>query len=280
MKISLFNKFGALNSIPVFSAFQQGLESMNLNYNFHDMSADVAVIWSMVWAGRMQSNQTVWQQFRSSGRPVIVLEVGMLNRGHTWKIGLNGISKGCYYDKDLDTNRPSDLGIELMPWKQSGQNIVIAVQRHDSEQWHGQPSINTWLNDTVSTVRKYTDRPIAVRSHPRQPVSIPTGCIREMPSKIEGSYDSYNFAESLSNTWAVINHNSGPGSQSVIAGVPAFVSADSLAVPVACTDLKQIENPLRPDRSQWIVEVCHTEWTLAEIADGRPLERLLVGLAQ
>jgi hypothetical protein len=275
MKISLFNKFGALNSVPVFSAFQRGLESANLNYDFHNMSADVAVIWSMVWAGRMKPNHAVWQHFRSSSRPVIVLEVGMLNRGNTWKMGLNGISRGCYPNLDFDVNRPVELGINLMPWRESGKNIVIAAQRYDSEQWSGQPGINEWLSSTVNTVRKYTDRPISVRAHPRQPISIPPDCTREIPVRLEGSYDSYNFAESLANTWAVINHNSGPGSQAVIAGVPAFVSSDSLAAPVACADLKQIENPLRPNRSQWIVEVCHTEWTLAEIATGQPLQRLL-----
>jgi hypothetical protein len=80
----------------------------------------------------------------------------------------------------------------------------------------------------------------------------------------------------LKTTWAVINHNSGPGSQAIINGVPAFVGASSLAAPVGNLDLSQIENPLRPDRTQWIEQLAHTEWTTAEIESGVPLKRLLL----
>jgi hypothetical protein len=49
-----------------------------------------------------------------------------------------------------------------------------------------------------------------------------------------------------------------------------------LAAPVANLDLAQIENPLRPDRTQWIEQLAHTEWTTAEIESGVPLQRLLL----
>jgi hypothetical protein len=280
MKISLFNKFGALNSVPVFAAFQQGLDCLNLNYDYHNTSADVAVIWSMLWTGRMQKNQSVWQEFRRTGRPVVVIEVGMLDRGRTWKMGINGTGHGCYPVTDLDPNRPKKLGIELQPWRDAGEHILIAMQRSDSEQWAGQPAADKWLVDTVDCVRQYSDRPIVVRTHPRQSTSIPAGCQLSRPSRVAGSYDDYDFFSDLRNAWAVVNHNSGPGSQAIVAGVPAFVDVTSLALPVGNTSLSQIETPRRTDRTQWITELCHTEWTVDEIASGRPIERLLVGLAQ
>ena len=278
MKISLFNKFGALNSVPVFTAFQQGLDCLNIKYDFHNDSADVAVIWSLLWAGRMQQNQAVWQEFRCSNRPVIVLEVGMLDRGQTWKVGVNGTGYGCYSTTDLNPYRPQQLGIELQPWKTQGNHILIAAQRTDSEQWIGQPAAEQWLANTVACVKQHSDRSIVVRTHPRQPISVPAGCYHARPARLSGSYDDYDFPSDLHGAWAVINYNSGPGSQAVIAGVPAFVGSSSLALPVGNTDLSQIENPIRPDREQWITELCHTEWTLEEIATGKPFERLLVGL--
>ena len=90
MRFGIFNKFGALNSQPVFEAFELGLKQLGLEYQSHDVNADVAVIWSQVWAGRMQGNQQVWQYFRNNHRPVVVLEVGLLDRGKTWKVGVNG----------------------------------------------------------------------------------------------------------------------------------------------------------------------------------------------
>jgi hypothetical protein len=73
----------------------------------------------------------------------------------------------------------------------------------------------------------------------------------------------------------VINWNSGPGSQAIINGVPAFVGESSLAAPVANLDLSQLENPSRPDREAWLDHLARTEWTTEEIASGLPLSQLL-----
>jgi hypothetical protein len=60
----------------------------------------------------------------------------------------------------------------------------------------------------------------------------------------------------------------------VIAGIPAFVGADSLAYDVANHDLANIETPLMPDRENWLVNYAHTEWTVDEIRSGIPFKRL------
>jgi hypothetical protein len=57
--------------------------------------------------------------------------------------------------------------------------------------------------------------------------------------------------------------------------VPAFVDADSLAWPVANQSIIHIETPNRPSRDLWFEQVCHTEWTVEEIAAGVPLNRLI-----
>jgi hypothetical protein len=121
------------------------------------------------------------------------------------------------------------------PWTNAGYNIVIAAQRSDSEQWAGQPPTVAWLTETANTIRKYTDRPIVIRPHPRQRISDIPGCVIEMPRPIQGTYDSFDYDRCLSTAWAVVNHNSGPGSQAVLNGVPAFVDSSSLAAPVGNT---------------------------------------------
>jgi hypothetical protein len=88
------------------------------------------------------------------------------------------------------------------------------------------------------------------------------------------TYDDFDFSRALSNAWAVINWNSGPGSQAIMSGIPAFVGATSLAAPVANLDWSQIETPVRPDRSEWLINLAHTEWTCAELATGQPIARL------
>jgi hypothetical protein len=275
MRIGVFNQWGARNSPPVWQAFSAGAARLGHSVVDHAMDADIAVIWSLVWAGRMKPNRDVWNHYRSSGRPVIVLEVGSLRRGHTWKMGMNGLGSQANWGTELDLRRPSRLGISVTPWRRPGRDIVIVLQRRDSEQWSHMPDIQTWLSRTVDQLRDHSDRAIRVRQHPRQSMRVPLGCQIEQPKKLANTYDDFDLGASLAQAWAVINVNSGAGVNAVLQGVPLFCDASSLAAPVGNLDWTQIENPQRPDRDSWLVDLCHTEWTTAEIATGLPLARLL-----
>jgi len=277
MMISIFNRFGALNSVPVFGAFQEGCKKNGIRVTEHNSSADVAVIWSQLWTGRMAPNRAVWQEFTASGRPVIVLEVGQLMRGVTWKMGINGVNGRARWIEEFESSRADRLAVRLQPWHQ-GNHILIAMQRTDSEQWAGLPPAEQWLKKTIDGIRAHTDREIIVRPHPRQRLQPIPGVKIQQPQALRGTYDEFDFRSSLGRAWAVVNENSGPGSQAIIDGVPAFVGADSMALPVANTDFAFIEKPRMPERSAWLEQLCHTEWTLGEIAAGLPLGRLLKSL--
>lgn len=274
MKISLFNNFGAKNSVPVFQAIAQGLSAQGHTVVYHDPTADAAVIWSMLWSGRMRPNQEVYTSFRQQGKPVIVAEVGMIQRGQTWKVGVDGTGISSYNFDNLIPNRADRLNLKLQPWR-NGSNIVIAMQRHDSEQWHDRPPMNQWLESTVAEIRKHSDRPIVIRPHPRSGCNVPPGCLIDRPQFTAGSYDDFDFDRVLESAHCVVNWNSGPGSQALIAGVPAFVGPSSLASPIANWDFSQIENPPKSERSVWLEQLAHTEWTVEEIKTGLPFRRLV-----
>jgi hypothetical protein len=273
MHVSLFDQYGALNSVPVFLAIKEGLARLGMQTSHHNMDADVAVIWSFLWAGRMLPNKQVYEHYRNTGRQVLIVEVGMLQRGITWKLCLNSTLSGGTYGKGSDPDRANKLGLKLKPWTNSGTNILIALQRSDSGQWSHGPKMEEWLQDTVNHLRNFTDRSIVVRPHPRQSVVMPAGVIVQQPRKL--ATDSFDFDSALTDIWAVVNHNSGPGSQAVIAGVPAFVGLSSMAASVGNLTMVNIENPGRPDREEWLCQIAHTEWTVKEIATGLPLARLL-----
>jgi hypothetical protein len=72
----------------------------------------------------------------------------------------------------------------------------------------------------------------------------------------------------------VINHNSGPAIQAAVEGIPIICDESSLAWPVS-SSIDNIVNPVLPDRTEWFLKLCHTEWTVEEIAQGIPIQRLL-----
>jgi len=283
MKFSLWRSYGALNSRPVFDAFARGAESLGYACVDNDPSADVDVIWSVLWNGRMAGNKAIWEVARARSKPVVVLEVGGIKRGTTWKVGLNGINRDAYFgDMDNSSNRSDLLQLSLKPWRTDGEYILICGQHDKSLQWQGMPSMSNWFLNTYDEIRKHTDRPIIFRPHPRCRLPhIERGLkhvYRQDPVQIGGTYDDFNLG--FDNIHCTISWSSNPGIHSVLDGVPSFVSTHSLAYPVAndIDFLYDIEQPLMPDRTQWLNDYAHTEYTVKEISQGLPLKNLTSNL--
>jgi hypothetical protein len=75
----------------------------------------------------------------------------------------------------------------------------------------------------------------------------------------------------------VINYNSGPGVLAAISGVRPLVHATSLASEVGI-DIQDIDRPYNIDRQQWLVRICHTEYTVDEIETGTWFDRIAPAL--
>ena len=275
MKFSLWTEYGALNSKPVFTAFANSLVDNGHTVIYNDDSADINVIWSVLFNGRMARNKAVWDQ----KKPTIVLEVGGIKRGTTWKVGLNGINRDAYFGpNNNDDARVLSLGLTLKPWRTNSDFILICGQHDKSLQWQGMPSMSQWLLDTIDTIRTHSERPILFRPHPRCP--LPTienefkNVYRQQPVQLPNSYDDFDMG--FDNVHATVSYSSNPGVHSIINGIPAFVGTSSLAYDVAndIDFMHDIEDPFMPDRTQWLNDYAHTEYTLEEISQGLPLNLL------
>jgi hypothetical protein len=278
MRVAYFPNQCALNSVPVIQAMLSSLQRAGHTIEQNSWDADAVIIWSVLWSGRMAANQAVWSHYRSLDRPVIVVDVGALYRGETWKIALNSVTADGYYghQENLDQDRPRKLGISLAINLSRNPRIVIAAQHARSLQVSGLASMEDWVVKQVEQLRQLTDRPIVVRPHPRSAldwaglVHLPRDVVIEQPVKVANTYDSYNLAFDCH---AIVNHNSGPGIQAALAGTRPIVDASSLAYPVSIS-MADIDRPYTLDRDQWLVEICHTEYTLKEIESGSWLIRL------
>lgn len=272
MRFKLYREYGALNSPPVFSALEEGLISQG--HSIVNENEDIAVIWSVLWAGRMRPNKAIYEKCKESGKAILIIEVGNLKRGVTWRLSLNNINNLGLFgnDKNLDHDRPHKLGIQLKPTpsKRRGE-ILIACQHQESLQWEGMPLMKDWVADLIHKIKSYTHRRIIVRYHPRS--SFPfnmSGIIVERPRQIQGTYDDFDI---FYNYHCVINHNSGPAIQAALNGIPILCDNSSLASSLSIK-LSEIDKPYLNDRTEWLVKLSHTEWTLDEIKQGIPISRL------
>lgn len=272
MKFKLYRNYGALNSVPVFDAFATGVSA--LGHEIVEDQEDIAVIWSVLWWGRMQPNQEIYQQCVKLNKPIIIIEVGNLKRGTTWRISCQHINNyGIFGNQaNIDLDRPKKLGVSLKPKAYKRRNeILIATQHSRSLQWEGQPSMEQWIRDTIAKVKRHTGRRIVVRPHPRSQIREKfADAVIELPRKVANSYDDFDINY---NYHCVINHNSGPAVQAAINGIPTICDSSSLAFSVS-EKWENLENPQLPDREEWFLKLCHTEWTVEEIRQGIPLGRL------
>ncbi len=281
MKFKLWKEYGALNSKDVFSAFERSCITNGHNISNSDNinDADCHVIWSVLFHGRMARNKDIWANSVRDNKAIIVLEVGGIKRGTTWKVAINGINRDAFFgDKGNDSKRAKALDLELKPWRTDGEYILLCGQHDKSLQWHNMPSMSNWFLNTYDEIRKHTDRPILFRPHPRCRLPhIERGLknvIRQEPTHLRGTYDDFDMA--FDNVWATVSFSSNPGIHSIINGVPAFVGTSSLAYDVGndIDFMHNIEHPLMPNRQQWLNDYAWTEYTVEEIANGLPLTQL------
>lgn len=276
--IAYFPSQCALNSKSVMSAVLDCLQARGIQTQENSMNSDAAVIWSVLWAGRMANNQKVYKHYRSQGRPVIVIEIGALYRGNTWKIAVNNINAEGYYGHldNLDWDRPKKLKISLATQFNPRPNVIVALQHDRSLQVTG-IDMKDWLHSTLNILKNSTNRPITVRPHPRCQLALdnlPLGVTVEIPSKLPNTYDSFDMHYDCH---ALVNFNSGPGIQAAITGVRPVVSPSSLAYPVG-VGFADIEQPYSKDRELWLTQICHTEYTVDELRRGTWLGRIAPAL--
>lgn len=268
-----------MNAAPVISAFLSSCKANGIATVENSMDADVAVIWSVTWAGRMINNREVYAHYRANNRPVIILEVGSLHRNVTWKISVNNITADgfCGHTTDLDPMRPTKLGLALATPPPPKPSVLVVLQNQKSLQVSKMSSMLDWITNTVNLIKLYTDRKIVVRLHPRNKIDqtcLPRNLLIETPHKLVNTYDSFDINYSHH---TVINYNSGAGIQAAIAGANVIVDMSSLVYPVSnCIEL--IDNPQKFDRSQWLIEIAHTEYLIDEIETGKWIQRLAPAL--
>lgn len=271
--LAWFQNSCALNAKEPMQALLAGALRHGIEARPDAMDADAAVIWSVLWFGRMRANQVIYEHYRRAGKPVIVVDIGALHRGRTWKVAVNHVTAQGYYghQENLDYNRPAQLGIKLQDTVPTSPAVLICSQHAHSLQMVDWPTQEAWIESRIAEVQQHTDRLIAVRPHPRSAVTARwPGVTIQVPQKLPNTYDSFDMNLAYH---AVINHNSGPGIQAAMAGTRPIVDATSLASPVS-VGLDKLEDAYTVDRQQWLVEIAHTEYTVAELASGQWVTRI------
>ena len=247
--------------------------------------ADLAVMQGWVHANSGQTphlmfRRKIIQEQKKIGKHTLAIDSNLFlykdpeNINNYLRFSLNDVfpTTGNYFTNNIDPSRwekiQKDIGIELQPWRQSGNHILICLQRNGG--WSmGGLDVMKWLHMILKRLPKYSNRPIVVRAHPGDKrakqylkVNHPNVTISKSPS----------ILDDLKNCWSVITYNSSPGVAAAIEGVPVFVTDPtpqiSQAYDVANFNISEIENPRMPERQQWIEKIAMSHFNFTDLRTG------------
>ncbi len=151
----------------------------------------------------------------------------------------------------------------FQPWKKDGRKILIAKPDEKPMKFYGL-DLDAWLEQTVNTIKQYTDRPVVVRER--------------APKRID-RIQTDTLQQALDNdVFALVTFNSVAAVESIFHGIPAFTLAPANAAsPVSLQDLSQIEKPYYPDSDKLYAWGCHLaygQYHVSELKSGKALEML------
>lgn len=164
--------------------------------------------------------------------------------------------------------RPSDrweaLKQKIVPWKKDGRKILLAAPDEKPCKFYDVDNVN-WVDNTISELKKYTDRPIEVRQRNKLRIE------RTVNNTLKQALDDDVFA--------LVTFNSNAATESVLYGIPVFVLAPvNAAAPVGLTDLRQIEKPFYPSSDEiyeWACHLAYGQFHVNELKTGMAKRMLL-----
>ena len=163
----------------------------------------------------------------------------------------------------------SKIGFDLKPWRTDGNHILICLQRNGGWSMQGL-DVMDWCVKTILEIKKYSNRPIIVRAHPGDKNAKNYLKLNVPDVKIS---TNQNILDDFKTAWATITYNSSPGVASAIEGIPVFVTdpfpENSQSLKVCNTSLKDIENPIMPERQDWIERIAMSHWSFKDLESGK-----------
>lgn len=145
--------------------------------------------------------------------------------------------------------RESDF---LMPWKKSGKKILICPPSGKTCHAFG---VNTseWIDNTINSLKQYTNKEIIIRTKPNRRDRINSDMIQEVLDD---------------DIFILVTYNSIAATEAIIHGVPALTLGLNAASPVSINKIKNIENPIYPDRKIWLNNLSYEQFHITEINNG------------
>ena len=140
-------------------------------------------------------------------------------------------------------------------WKNYNKKILLVLPNPKACRYYD-VDCEQWVAETTEKIKIYSNLPIEIR-------------VKGSRSERNHGYSIYSAFDS--GVYATVSFNSIASLESVLYGIPAFVSVPCAASPLASSDLSMLKNLYKPSQ-ETMTKQCHSlaygQFTSVEIADG------------
>lgn len=151
-----------------------------------------------------------------------------------------------------DGKRFAELGIDIKPWRESGNRVVMCPQSDDFMRLVVGPQKRDWFVDAVAAIQAMKPRiPIHVREWSRDKTAL-----------------AATLGDDLKDARALVTWSSAAAVTAVLEGVPVVViSNDCAAKPMSGSIYRLFDMP-RPARENWAGVLADNQWSMDELRSG------------
>jgi hypothetical protein len=237
--------------LPVIQAVASGSNASNLivDANPAYQGGD-----SIVW-GLIRGAKEIMSQTSSSGNDFFHVDNAYFGRNIFYRVTHNALQLTSI-PKNVIDNRYKNILLSLNksihPWKHRRNGPIVICPSSPFLYSYYSTKLDDWISETISTLRKYTERPIKIR-------------YKELMPKDDIDQD-------ISDSWCVVTHVSAAGLDALRLGVPIITTGTCAGTPLS-TPIDKIESPLLNDgREQLFSYLAWGQFTIDEMAKKNVLE--------
>lgn len=207
---------------------------------------------------------------KSQNRDFYYMDTGYLGNINSTKKDYHRIVKNNVQHTKVNYDMPSYRFENLLKyhpyikfngWKKGGKSILVVVPSDKPCKFYNIDK-QTWIEQTVSLIKKYTDRQIIIRE--------------KQPRNKRATNNLYKQIVQ-DDVYAIVTYNSIAAIEAICFGIPAFTGQDTAANEMCSKDFSKIESPFYPNRQKvekWQHWLAFCQYSIRELQTGKAMKTL------
>ena len=272
--------------MTIYKSLKENFKDHHIIYieysNFKLVKCDYAIMWNVYCKFKNDTFYRKNKRFsKENNNKTLIVELGFINRDIYYSFGFDNISNFGYYPEfpNNDNRLKLNLDIKELNYDVNPTKHILFCSQVPWDTQVQNLDYTKWVINTLKELKKYTNRKIILRKHPKHKVRPGYDYFDKnflLKNELHAEISFNNLKDDLKNCYCVIAFNSTVLVDSILEGIP-ILSGDksSIIYDLSTKKVSNIENLDRfkkEDIFKVISKLCYKQWTIEEFKTGEPFK--------